>query len=48
MPQDLSEYEYEDDTPSRAEMREIFHEMGLKGDVEELLDGLYPGGKRDT
>jgi hypothetical protein len=39
-PDDLSQYEHADETPNRDEMRELFREMGFKGDVEELLDGF--------
>lgn len=40
VPDDLSEYEHADETPNRDEMRELFREMGVKGDVEELLGGF--------
>lgn len=40
VPDDLSEFEHADETPNRDEMRELFREMGVKGGVEELLDGF--------
>ncbi len=40
VPEDLSEFEFVDETPDRDEMRAIFQEMGVPGDVEAILDGF--------
>lgn len=45
VPEDLSAFEFVDETPDRDEMRAIFQEMGFRGDVEEILEGFGYGGE---
>lgn len=42
VPEDLSEYEFVDETPSRDEMRELLQEIGADN-VDEILEGFSYG-----